>query len=182
MVNMQSGSDTFLVTASSTASYSDLQCSLFILLHYNVLYHLQYKLFRHSWKQKYVEQKIYFTQNWLTGICSRLETCRIYVNWLHSNFTFLQWPYHLKWSSTYQHGIYIIHSLETVIPDPCFPLLSLSNRINSCHSSVLVVNGSLPVLSQLLLVGSPELTQCAMVRCLLHCDGGPPLVVLENRC
>ena len=77
--------------------------------------------------------------------------------------------------------IYInIHSLEAVVPDPGFPLLCLSNGINGCHSSVLVVNGSLPVLGQLLLVGTSELAQCAMVGCLLDCDGCSSLIVLTN--
>ena len=70
--------------------------------------------------------------------------------------------------------------LQTIVPDSGLSLLSLSNGVNSCDSTILIVDGPLPVLGKLLSGGPSELAEGAVVGCLPHSDGGASLVILQR--
>ena len=71
--------------------------------------------------------------------------------------------------------------LQTIVPNSGFSLLRLGDGVDGRDAAVLVVDGSLAVLRQLLAARTPELAERAVVGRLPHGDGGAALVVLTWR-
>ena len=72
------------------------------------------------------------------------------------------------------------HSLQAVVLDSGFPLLRLGDRVHGRHPAVLVVDGALAVLGELLARRAFKLTQRAVVGRLADGDCCAALVVLAR--